>query len=238
MVVPRGDRSGQIIEPLPDSDQWVRENGHSRQDRAGKPLSPAIYEFVPANWINTYRHGDGKPPGLVYSHGQLWVGPSHSRLVRYRSRAILSTSVAMKPMQEPGNGLTDDVAAQTGRRCRRNLVFISSLGPLDPFSGLAWHPERMKAEGFDRYLPSSVLIHRLRHPPSSWSSARMVMYDRFSFSPARCPFRTGLHHRPDSRPPATGRRCPSPRAMCSTPIDLLFRRHRTRCARLTSAPPA
>src|SRR5690625_6389627 len=53
-MVPRGDRSGQIIEP------WLTDQWFVKMDDLGRLGLEAVesgqVEFVPGNWINTYRH--------------------------------------------------------------------------------------------------------------------------------------------------------------------------------------
>src|SRR5687768_7712217 len=59
LQVPKGDRTGQVIEPYL-TDQWfVKMDGLAERGLelvAGVDGKPGDVKFVPANWINTYRH--------------------------------------------------------------------------------------------------------------------------------------------------------------------------------------
>jgi valyl-tRNA synthetase len=149
MVVPRGDRSGQIIEPYL-TDQWF-----VKMDQLGKlgleAFESGRIEFVPGNWINTYRHWmenlqdwcisrqlwwGHRIPAWYDEAGGIYVGRSEDEV---RSRHQLEDDVALR---------RDDDVLETW--------FSSALWA---HSTLGWpDPERMASEGFDRYLPTSVLI--------------------------------------------------------------------------------
>ncbi|MBB6087721.1 valine--tRNA ligase [Wenzhouxiangella marina] len=149
MVVPRGDRSGQIIEPYL-TDQWF-----VKMDELGKlgldAFESGRIEFVPPNWINTYRHWmenlqdwcisrqlwwGHRIPAWYDENGTIYVGRSENEV---REKHALSSDVALRQ---------DDDVLETW--------FSSALWA---HSTLGWpDPERMAREGFDRYLPSSVLI--------------------------------------------------------------------------------
>ncbi|MGB0513879.1 MAG: valine--tRNA ligase, partial [Wenzhouxiangellaceae bacterium] len=149
MVVPRGDRSGQIIEPFL-TDQWF-----VRMDDLGKlgleTVESGNVKFVPGNWINTYRHWMGnlkdwcisrqlwwghRIPAWYDAAGEIYVGRSESEV---RQKHDLGADIALE--QDP------DVL---------ETWFSSALWA---HSTLGWpDPQRMKSEGFDRYLPTAVLI--------------------------------------------------------------------------------
>jgi valyl-tRNA synthetase len=149
MVVPRGDRSGQVIEPYL-TDQWF-----VKMDSLGKlgleAFESGQIEFVPGNWINTYRHWmenlqdwcisrqlwwGHRIPAWYDEDGRIYVGRSEDEV---RSKHELGDDVALRQ---------DDDVLETW--------FSSALWA---HSTLGWpDPERMASEGFDRYLPTSVLI--------------------------------------------------------------------------------
>ncbi len=149
MVVPRGDRSGQIIEPYL-TDQWFVKMDHLGQLGLELVESGQV-EFVPGNWINTYRHWmenlqdwcisrqlwwGHRIPAWYDDQGQIYVGRNEDEV---RQRHQLDASIALRQ---------DDDVLETW--------FSSALWA---HSTLGWpDPERMASEGFDRYLPSSVLI--------------------------------------------------------------------------------
>jgi valyl-tRNA synthetase len=78
-MVPRGDRSGQIIEPFL-TDQWF-----VKMDELGKIGLEAVesgqIEFVPGELDQYLPALDGKPAGLVHLSPAV-VGPPHPGLVR------------------------------------------------------------------------------------------------------------------------------------------------------------
>jgi len=149
MVVPRGDRSGQIIEPYL-TDQWF-----VKMDSLGRlgleAFESGRIEFVPGNWINTYRHWmenlqdwcisrqlwwGHRIPAWYDEDGRIHVGRSEDEV---RSKHGLGKEVSLRQ---------DDDVLETW--------FSSALWA---HSTLGWpDPERMASEGFDRYLPTSVLI--------------------------------------------------------------------------------
>ncbi|MEE4295244.1 MAG: valine--tRNA ligase [Wenzhouxiangella sp.] len=149
MVVPRGDRSGQIIEPYL-TDQWFVKMDHLGQLGLDLVESGQV-EFVPGNWINTYRHWmenlqdwcisrqlwwGHRIPAWYDDQGQIYVGRNEDEV---RERHQLDGSVALRQ---------DNDVLETW--------FSSALWA---HSTLGWpDPGRMASEGFDRYLPSSVLI--------------------------------------------------------------------------------
>jgi len=54
LMVPRGDRSGQVIEPWLTQQWFVRMDGLAK--RGLELVESGQVRFVPENWINTYRH--------------------------------------------------------------------------------------------------------------------------------------------------------------------------------------
>ena len=149
MVIPRGDRSGQIIEPYL-TDQWF-----VKMDELGRLgldlVESGQVEFVPGNWINTYRHWmenlqdwcisrqlwwGHRIPAWYDEAGHIYVGRSEAEV---RERHALPAELTLSQ---------DEDVLETW--------FSSALWA---HSTLGWpDPERMASEGFERYLPTAVLI--------------------------------------------------------------------------------
>ncbi|HJY40364.1 MAG TPA: valine--tRNA ligase, partial [Steroidobacteraceae bacterium] len=154
LQVPRGDRSGQAIEPYL-TDQWfVKMDALGQRGlalAAGIDGKPGAVKFVPGNWINTYRHWmeniqdwcisrqlwwGHRIPAWYDAHGNFYVGRDE---VQVRRQHALSDDVALSQ---------DNDVLETW--------FSSALWP---FSTMGWpNPELMRERGFDRFVPSSVLV--------------------------------------------------------------------------------
>ena len=149
LQVPRGDRSGQVIEPYL-TDQWF-----VRMDRMGRRgmelVESGQVKFVPPNWINTYRHWmeniqdwtisrqlwwGHRIPAWYDDQGNVYVGRDEADA---RARAGLSADLALRQ---------DSDVLETW--------FSSSLWPI---STMGWPDEEaMRERGFDAFVPSSVLV--------------------------------------------------------------------------------
>ncbi|MEM7053750.1 MAG: valine--tRNA ligase [Pseudomonadota bacterium] len=149
MVVPRGDRSGQIIEPFL-TNQWF-----VKMDELGSQWLETVesgrVEFVPGNWINTYRHWMENLQDWCISR-QLWWGhriPAWHDLDGNVYVGHCEAEVREKHQIADGIALEQDPDVL-------ETWFSSALWA---HSTLGWpDPERMQAEGFERYLPTSVLV--------------------------------------------------------------------------------
>ena len=154
LQVPKGDRTGQVIEPYL-TDQWfVKMDALARRGMelvAGVDGQPGDIKFVPSNWINTYRHWmeniqdwcisrqlwwGHRIPAWFDQNGNIYVGRDEAEV---RAKNSLGSEVALSQ---------DSDVLETW--------FSSQLWP---FSTLGWPDQAAMAErGFDRYLPSSVLV--------------------------------------------------------------------------------
>ena len=149
MVVPRGDRSGQVIEPYL-TDQWF-----VKMDSLGKlgldTVENGEVEFVPGNWINTYRHWMENLQDWCISR-QLWWG---HRIPAWHDEAGNVYVGRSEPEVRDKHGIADGTALQQDPDVLETW-FSSALWA---HSTLGWpDPERMESEGYDRYLPTSVLV--------------------------------------------------------------------------------
>jgi len=149
LQVPRGDRSGQIIEPYL-TDQWF-----VRMDDLGKRglelVENGDIKFVPPNWVNTYRHWmeniqdwtisrqlwwGHRIPAWFDDNGTIYVGRNEFEV---RKHHHLPDTLALKQ---------DSDVLETW--------FSSALWP---FSTMGWpDAAAMRERGFSDFVPSSVLV--------------------------------------------------------------------------------
>ena len=154
LQVPRGDRSGQVIEPYL-TDQWF-----VRMDQMGKrglelvegvDGEPGAVKFVPPNWINTYRHWLGNIQDWTISR-QLWWGHRIPAWFDDEDNAYVGRDEADARARA---GLAADVPLRQDSDVLETW-FSSALWP---FSTMGWPDEAAMAErGFDDFMPSSVLV--------------------------------------------------------------------------------
>jgi len=149
LQVPRGDRTGQVIEPYL-TDQWfVKMDGLAQ--RGLELVEQGEVKFVPPNWINTYRHWMENIQDWCISR-QLWWGHRIPAWFDAEGRCYVGRDEAQA---RANAGLGADVALTQDSDVLETW-FSSQLWP---FSTLGWPNEAAMAErGFDRYLPSSVLV--------------------------------------------------------------------------------
>ena len=159
LKVPRGDRSGVIIEPLL-TDQWfVATNqpsatGESMADRALRAVNSGEIRFYPDNWVNTYKQWLGNIQDWCISR-QLWWG--HRIPAWYGDNG--KVYVAHDATEAQALALAD---SYNGALRQDNDVldtwFSSALWP---FSTLGWSGEAEQDRtnlALQQYLPSRVLV--------------------------------------------------------------------------------
>ncbi|PJJ98674.1 valine--tRNA ligase [Lysobacteraceae bacterium NML91-0213] len=154
LQVPRGDRSGQVIEPYL-TDQWfVAMEAMGRRGLElveGVDGQPGEVRFVPPNWINTYRHWLANIQDWTISR-QLWWG---HRIPAWYDDAGNVHVGRDEADARARSGLGADVALRQDSDVLETW-FSSALWP---FSTLGWpDAAAMRERGFDAYLPSSVLV--------------------------------------------------------------------------------
>ena len=149
LQVPRGDRTGQVIEPYL-TDQWfVKMDGLAR--RGLELVESGQVKFVPPNWINTYRHWMENIQDWCISR-QLWWG--HRIPAWYDEAGNVYVGRSEDEVRQR-HGLGGEVAL----RQDSDVLETWFSSQLWPFSTLGWpDADAMAARGFDRYLPSDVLV--------------------------------------------------------------------------------
>ena len=149
LQVPRGDRTGQVIEPYL-TDQWfVKMDALAK--RGLDLVENGEVKFVPPNWINTHRHWMENIQDWCISR-QLWWGHRIPAWFDAEGNCHVGRSEA-------------EVRARLGLAADAVLTQDSDVletwfsSQLWPFSTLGWpDPAAMVERGFERYLPSSVLV--------------------------------------------------------------------------------
>ncbi len=159
LKVPRGDRTGVVIEPML-TDQWFvamskpAADGKSITQKALDVVAAGEIKFYPENWVNTYNQWLNNIQDWCISR-QLWWG--------HQIPAWYSDSGKVYVAHDEAEATT--LAAQdgyTGNLKRDNDVLDTWYSSaLWPFSTLDWTGDEAQDKAntaLDLYLPSSVLV--------------------------------------------------------------------------------
>ena len=145
LMVPRGDRSGAVIEPLL-TDQWYVKVGPLAEP-AIKAVENGDIRFVPDNWKNTYYEWMRNIEDWCISR-QIWWG--HRIPAWYDAQGDVYVGRNEAEVREK-HGLSSEVILRQDEDVL-DTWFSSALWP---FSTLGW-PE--KTQELDAFYPSSVLV--------------------------------------------------------------------------------
>ncbi|MFZ2302169.1 MAG: valine--tRNA ligase [Gallionella sp.] len=158
LKVPRGDRTGVVIEPML-TDQWFvamskpGKEGKSITEQALECVASGEIKFVPENWVNTYNQWLNNIQDWCISR-QLWWG--HQIPAWYG----VNGEVFVAHDEAEARRLADNAgyAGQLDRDADVLDTWFSSA--LWPFSTLDWTPDypQKSNPALDLYLPSSVLV--------------------------------------------------------------------------------
>ena len=158
LKVPRGDRTGVVIEPML-TDQWFvamskpGSDGKSITQKALDVVANGEIRFHPENWVNTYNQWLNNIQDWCISR-QLWWG--------HQIPAWYSDSGKVYVAHDETEAKAQAAAAgDTGTLTRDEDVLDTWYSSaLWPFSTLDWTPDWPATPNamLDRYLPTSVLV--------------------------------------------------------------------------------
>jgi len=157
LVVPRCERTGQVVEPL-ITNQWfvaVRKpgaDGRSIADKAIEAVSSGQVRFVPEQWVNTYNHWMNNIQDWCISR-QLWWG--HQIPAWYADDGRIFVG------RDEAEARTRAAAAGYGGALTRDEDVLDTWysSALVPFSTLGWPDDTPEARLQQQlFLPSSVLV--------------------------------------------------------------------------------
>lgn len=158
LMVPRGDRTGVVIEPML-TDQWfvamtkpapegTFNPGKSITEVALEKVADGSIKFVPENWSTTYNQWLGNIQDWCISR-QLWWGHQIPAWFAEDGRIVVARSEEEARAKAAEQGIT-------GELTRDNDVLDTWFSSaLVPFSTMGWPEETPDMKMF---LPSSVLV--------------------------------------------------------------------------------
>ncbi|MDA8128369.1 MAG: valine--tRNA ligase [Betaproteobacteria bacterium] len=142
LMIPRGDRTHSVIEPML-TDQWFMSMEGLAKQALGAVDSGEL-KFVPENWTTTYRQWLENIQDWCVSR-QLWWGHRIPAWYDADGNFYVAHSEEEARLQAGGRELTQD----------NDVLDTWFSSALWPFSTLGW-PEETPA--LERYLPTSVLV--------------------------------------------------------------------------------
>ncbi len=158
LMVPRGDRTGAVIEPML-TDQWfvaMSKPGADGKSIAGKALecvASGEIRFIPENWVNTYNQWLQNIQDWCISR-QLWWGHQIPAWYSDDGRVYVAHDEAQAYEQARRDGYTGGLERDP------DVLDTWYSSALWPFSTLDWTPEwpARSNPALDLYLPSTVLV--------------------------------------------------------------------------------
>ncbi|GGP27238.1 valine--tRNA ligase [Silvimonas amylolytica] len=150
LMVPRGDRTGTVIEPML-TDQWFvamskpdAPTGKSITQKALDVVDNGEVQFVPGDWVNTYQAWLKNIEDWCISR-QLWWGHQIPAWYDADGKVYVARTEAEALQKSGGKPLTRD----------NDVLDTWFSSGLVPFSSLGWPNETAELKAF---MPSSVLV--------------------------------------------------------------------------------
>ncbi|MBI5659260.1 MAG: valine--tRNA ligase [Nitrosomonadales bacterium] len=158
LMVPRGDRTGVVIEPML-TDQWFvamskpGKSGKSITEQALGYVASGEIRFHPENWVSTYNQWLNNIQDWCISR-QLWWGHQIPAWYGENGEVFVAHNEAEAGQVAANNGYTGSLARD------EDVLDTWFSSALWPFSTLGWTPEypARSNPALDLYLPSSVLV--------------------------------------------------------------------------------
>ena len=159
LKVPRGDRTGVVIEPML-TDQWFvamskpAADGKSITQKALDVVASGEIKFYPENWVNTYNQWLHNIQDWCISR-QLWWGHQIPAWYGENNQVYVAHDEAEAKALAAKDGYTGNLARDN------DVLDTWYSSALWPFSTLDWtgDPEKDAANiALQQYLPSSVLV--------------------------------------------------------------------------------
>lgn len=158
LKVPRGDRTGVVIEPML-TDQWFVAmskpgiDGKSITEKALDVVHSGEIKFYPENWVNTYNQWLNNIQDWCISR-QLWWGHQIPAWYGDNGEVFVAHNEAEAQAQANAAGY------QGALRRDADVLDTWYSSALWPFSTLDWTPEypAQSNDALDLYLPSTVLV--------------------------------------------------------------------------------
>ncbi|MCL2075050.1 MAG: valine--tRNA ligase [Betaproteobacteria bacterium] len=158
LKVPRGDRTGEALEPML-TDQWFvamtkpGADGHSITQKALDAVANGEIRFYPENWVNTYNQWLNNIQDWCISR-QLWWGHQIPAWYAADGRFFVAHDEDEAKEEARAVGYEGELTRDP------DVLDTWYSSALWPFSTLDWTPDYPQESNpaLDLYLPSSVLV--------------------------------------------------------------------------------